>query len=377
MGNPIAFEPVQLPPQLQDLRREVRAFVQAQVPVGAHYTQSSRAFSRKLGERGWIGMTWPARWGGGERSDLARYVVSEELIAAGAPIFYHWVADRQSGPLILRFGTDDQRARFLPAIAKGECGFAIGLSEPDAGSDLSALRTRATRRDGGWRISGTKIWTSNAHEADFIIVLCRTGDSGGNRHQGFTQFIVDLHAPGVQVRPILNIAAAHEFNEVALDEVFVAQENRLGEVGDGWKQLMSELAFERSGPDRFLSALALLRRFIDAIGTSPDDAQAEFVGRCVARLRTLRMMSMSVASMLHDRAPNVEAAIVKDLGNELEQDIVEGCRRLLPACAATTDDPSSYARALQDAQLYMPRVTIQGGTPQILRNGIARALGMR
>lgn len=377
MSSPIAFQPADEPPSLQDLRAEVRAFVAAQVPPGSHYTQSSRAFSREVGQRGWIGMTWPARWGGGERGDLERYVVIEELIAAGAPIFYHWVADRQSGPLILRFGTDAQRARYLPAIVQGACGFAIGLSEPDAGSDLSALRTRATLRDDGWRIAGTKIWTSNAQEADFIIVLCRTGDSTTDRHQGFTQFIVDLHAPGVQIRPIQNMAGSHEFNEVVFDEVLVADDNRLGAVGDGWKQLLSELAFERSGPDRFLSALELLRRFIEAVGPAPDDAQAEFIGRCIARLRTLRRMSMSVASMLRDRAPNVEAAIVKDLGNELEQDMVEGCRRLLPAQAAPIGEASSYARALLDAQLYMPRVTIQGGTPQILRNAIARALGLR
>lgn len=377
MGSQITFQTVEVSPQLQNLRREVRAFIAAEAPPGTHYTHSSRAFSRQVGQRGWIGMTWPARWGGGERVDLERFVVIEELIAAGAPIFYHWVADRQSGPLILRFGTDDQRARFLPRITEGACGFAIGLSEPDAGSDLSALRTRATRCDDGWRISGTKIWTSNAHAADFIIVLCRTGDNGEGRHQGFTQFIVDLQATGIQVRPILNISSVHEFNEVVFDGVLVPDENRLGEVGDGWKQLMSELAFERSGPDRFLSALGLLRRFIDEIGPSPDDAQAEFVGRCIARLRTLRRMSMSVASMLQDRAPNVEAAIVKDLGNELEQDIVEGCRRMLPAHTAMSDDPSSYEHALLDAMHYMPRVTIQGGTPQILRNAIARSLGLR
>jgi len=377
MAGTVEFQAVGLAPALEGLRRDVRAFVAEEVPPGSRYTHSSREFSRKLGERGWIGMTWPARWGGGERSELERYVVIEELIAAGAPIFYHWVADRQSGPLILRFGTDAQRERFLPGIARGRCGFAIGLSEPDAGSDLSALRTRATRGDEGWRITGTKVWTSNAHQADFMIVLCRTDDAGEDRHRGFTQFVVDLQSSGIGIRPILNIAGEHEFNEVVFDAVLVPDENRLGEAGGGWQQLLSELAFERSGPDRFLSALELLRRFVDAAGPEPDDAQAEFIGRCVARLRTLRRMSMSVAGMLQGRAPNTEAAIVKDLGNELEQDIVEGCRRLLPAAAVAGDDASPYPRALLEAQLYMPRVSIQGGTPQILRNGIARALGLR
>lgn len=353
----------------------MRGFLAANKPAGAHYTQSSREFSRKLGERGWIGMTWPARWGGSERTTLERHIVVEELIAASAPIFYHWVADRQSGPLILRFGTDGQRARFLPMIARGECGFAIGLSEPNAGSDLAGLETRAVRTDGGWLVSGTKVWTSNAHIAEFMILLCRTAPRDANRRSGLTQLILDLASPRVDVRPIRNMAGQHEFNEVVLDSVFVPDDMVLGAVGQGWVQLLSELALERSGPDRFLSAFELLVRFIDEVGPEPGEAAADLIGRLTAHLWTLRRMSISVSQTLADGDPSLAAAIVKDLGGRFEQEVVEGCRALHPAAAA--DPGSPYRQACLDALLYMPRVTIQGGTTQILRNAIARELGLR
>jgi alkylation response protein AidB-like acyl-CoA dehydrogenase len=373
----LRFDPVELPADARALRTEVRSFLAEYLPADSHFTQSSPAFSREMGRRGWIGMIWPSRWGGGERTGLQRYVVVEEMLAAGAPIFYHWVADRQSGPLILRFGTDQQREHFLPRITRGECGFAIGLSEPDAGSDLSNISTRAHRTDtGAWRISGTKIWSSNAHNADYMIVLCRTSPRGENRHHGLGQFIVDLRSSGLSVKPIRNMAMEHEFNELNFDEVEVPDSQRLGEPDKAWDQLISELAFERSGPDRFLSAMGLLQDFIELVGPQPTDEEAALIGRFHAHLFTLRQMSISVASVLHERSLNVEAAIVKDLGTRMEQEIVERCRALRPALASG-EGFSSYEAECLRAQLYMPRVTIQGGTPQILRNAIARGLGLR
>lgn len=376
MTTPIAFPQVELPAGAKALRQEVRDFLAVEKPVGSHYTQSSREFSRKLGARGWIGMTWPGKWGGGQRTILERHIVVEELLAAGAPIFYHWVADRQSGPLILRFGSDVQRAKFLPPIARGECGFAIGLSEANAGSDLASLKTRAVRVDGGWRVSGTKLWTSNAHIAEFMILLCRTAQPGENRRAGLTQLIVDLASSGIKVNPILNIARQHEFNEVVLDEVFVADGMVLGTVGQGWNQLLSELALERSGPDRFLSAFHLFARFVEEVGPDPSEAEADLIGRLASNLWTLRQMALSVSRMLEHKSPNLEAAIVKDLGTRFEQEIVESCRTLRPALTRARSE-SSYLQSCLDAMLYMPRVTIQGGTPQILRNTIARELGLR
>src|SRR5262249_42729213 len=155
-----------------------------------------RAFSAKLAARGWLGMALPVRYGGHDRGAVDRFVVTEELLRWGAPVGHHWVADRQTGPVINRFGSEAQKQRFLPEICAGEVSFAIGMSEREAGSDLAAVRTRATRADGGWVVNGTKVWTSGAHESDWFVVLCRTGESEDDRHAGLSQLIVDLRSDG-------------------------------------------------------------------------------------------------------------------------------------------------------------------------------------
>ena len=188
------FEPLTLPPECEALRQDVRQFIAEEKAGGGwrsskgDFTQGhSPEFSKRLAQRGWVGMTWPKKYGGQERSFLERYVVTEELLAAGAPVGAHWVADRQSGPLILRFGTEEQREAILPRITKGECFFCIGMSEPDSGSDLASIRTKAVPVEGGWELSGRKIWTSNAHKAHFMICLCRTGPvDPGDRHKGLS-----------------------------------------------------------------------------------------------------------------------------------------------------------------------------------------------
>ncbi|MEW6466770.1 MAG: acyl-CoA dehydrogenase family protein, partial [Pseudomonadota bacterium] len=255
MGRPLSFPCESLPPGAAALRAEVRAFLAREqvaggfTPSSDSWMNASPAFSRRLGEQGWLGMTWPRAYGGGERSALERYVVTEELLAAGAPVGAHWVADRQTGPMLLRYGTEEQRQTFLPRIARGTCFFAIGMSEPDAGSDLSAVRTRAEPVEGGWRLTGRKVWTSFAHEAHAMIVLCRTAPRSEDRHAGLSQLIVELDSPGITLRPILNLAGEHHFNEVVFDGVFVPETRVVGRIGNGWQQVIGELAFERSGPE--------------------------------------------------------------------------------------------------------------------------------
>jgi hypothetical protein len=217
------------------LQGEVREFLARSLPRGSFAPGLGMAaardqdFSRALAARGWLGMALPRRYGGSERGVVERFIVVEELLRWGAPVRYHWVADRQTGPLILRYGSDAQRERFLPAICRAEVSFSIGMSEPEAGSDLAAVQTRARRADGGWRVSGTKLWTGGAHENDWFVVLCRTSDED-DRHQGLTQMIIDLHADGITVRPIAYLDGSEFFNEVLLDDVFVAEELVLGEV---------------------------------------------------------------------------------------------------------------------------------------------------
>jgi len=386
----VDFSALELPPAAQSLREEVRAFLKTEVAAGAFtprlgHTEFDAAFTRKVAARGWIGMTWPKRYGGGERSYLERFVVTEELLAAAAPCAAHWFGDRQTGPSLLRYGSEELKQRFLPAIARGESYFALGMSEPGAGSDLASVRTRAERVGGGWRVTGQKVWTSWAHRAHAFFVLCRTTPDTGNRHEGLSQFVVDLAAPGVTVRPIRFMNGHHHFNEVFLDNVFVPDEMVVGEIGAGWKQVTSELALERSGPERYMTTLPLLIELIRRLGAAPDARAREMVGKLTARLWSLRRMSLAIALTLdpgpgapHDAVragPDLgtEAALVKDLGTFFERDIIDAAR-LLVAVEPTLDATDTFERYLAETIVCAPVSTIRGGTTEVLRTLIARRL---
>src|SRR5215470_2416722 len=378
-----AFDLIELPAEAEALRAEVREFLRETLGDRAAHRRAhswggfDREFSRRVGQRGWIGMTWPKRYGGHERTFLERYVVLEEMLAAGAPVGAHWIADRQSGPLLLRFGTDAQRDRFLPAIVRGEVAFAIGMSEPDSGSDLASIRTRAVRADGGYVVNGTKVWTSNAHLSDYAIALFRTSVVPDKKHEGLSQFLVDLATPGITIRPIIDLAGSHHFNEVVFQDVFVPEDMRVGAEGDGWKQVTTELAFERSGPERYLSSFALVTELIHEIARRPTDRAAEVVGRLTAQLMTLRQMSLSVAGMLQAGAnPNLEAALVKDVGTGFEQEIPEIVHALLDL-EPTIDSGSELQQTLGYLVQRAPSFSLRGGTREVLRGIIARGLGLR
>ena len=284
-----------------------------------------------MGKRGWIGMTWPKQHGGHERSAQERYVVLEEMLAAGAPVDLHWIADRQSGPLILRVDTAEQK-KILPGIAAGETYVCIGMSEPNAGSDLASVQTKATKVQGGYLVNGTKVWTNFAHLSQYMILFRRTGPVE-DRHAGVSQFLVDLtNTPGVTVRQILALTGEHNFNEGVFQDAFLPASALPGAEGDGWHQVTSELAFERSGPERFLSSFWLLVELIRALGPDPSDAAAAAIGRLSAHIMTLRRLSRSVAGMSRaGDSPAPQAALVKDLGAVLEQEIPEIARQLVEA----------------------------------------------
>lgn len=370
-----------LPDSAITLRNEIRTFLAQELAEGSFTPECdawiagfSPAFSAKLGQRGWLGMTWPRKYGGHERSILERFAATEEFLAAGAPVAAHWVADRQTGPLLLRYGREQQRLHFLPAIARGECYFAIGMSEPDAGSDLAAIRTHARRVEGGWRLQGRKIWTSWAHRAHYILVLCRTSPPEKDRHTGMSQMIVKLSSPGVDIKPIISISGQHHFNEVVFDDVFVPDSMVLGQVGQGWKQVMGELAFERSGPERSFSTFPLLIELVRQLGPQAEAREAEALGRLAARLWTLRRMSLAVAHMLNrGTLPDVEAALVKDQGTRFEREVAEVARTLLPS-TPTLDAPDRFNALLAQALLTAPSYTLRGGATEILRGIVARRL---
>lgn len=378
-----AFPFHRLPESAEALRSQVRDFLREAL---IDYPASERAkswlgfdrdFSKKVAERGWIGMTWPQRYGGGERSSFERYVVVEEMVMAGAPVLAHWIADRQSGPLILRFGTEAQKEKYLPPITRGASCFAIGMSEPDAGSDLASVRTRAARVDGGWVVNGTKTWTSNAHRCQAMIALFRTG-SIELRQDGLTQFIVDMPTPGVAVNPIIDMTGEHHFNEVVFMNCFLSDEQLLGSEGSGWRQVTSELALERSGPERFMSSMPLLAEMVRAAGPDCESAAAGTIGALFARHAVLRQMSISIAGQLDKKAdPQLEAACLKDLGGNLEQAVPRLARALNDEPTILSDYASDYVRSLARTTEMAPSFSIRGGTREVLRSIIARGAGLR
>ncbi|WP_433501884.1 acyl-CoA dehydrogenase family protein [Pseudonocardia halophobica] len=379
--------PVELPERVAALRSEVRAFLAEERAAGAWRPRADtwlsgwdERFTKELARRGWLGMTIPTEYGGHGRGALDRYVVTEELLAAGAPVAAHWVADRQIGPSLMRFGTEEQRQKFLPGIAAGEVYFGIGMSEPDSGSDLASVRSKADRVDGGWELTGTKVWTSGAHHAHAFFALVRTSPKDDtNRHAGLSQLIVDLKAPGVTIRPIPLLTGAHHFNEVVFDKVFIPDSMVLGEIGQGWHQVTSELAFERSGPERYLSTFPLVVALLGEIaGSDLDAGRRRDLGGLVSRYWTLRRMSLAIAGALEaGKAPELAAAVVKDLGTRFENEVIDAARLLVSIPPDPGAAQGGFARLLADAVLHAPGFTLRGGTNEILRGIVARGLGLR
>jgi acyl-CoA dehydrogenase len=385
MSTAIQFDPIRLPPEAEALRKEVRAFLQDEIAAGTFDPNAvaasgfNREFSRKVGAKGWIGLTWPKKFGGQERSFLERYVVTEEFRVANAPVRGHFTADRQSGPTIMKYAQDHIKDDVLPRIIRGECSFCIGMSEPNSGSDLFAASTRATKTDGGWLINGTKIWTSGAHNSDYMIGLFRTSPSTKeNRRHGLTQFLVKMGQPGITVNPVVQMTGIHEFNEVVFENLFIADDHVFGEIDMAWKQATSELAYERSGPERFLETFYVLPELVRVLGNKPDTRGAEGIGRLVAQLHTMRRMSVSVNGMLQaGKEPTLQGSLVKNLGTLWEQSLPSKARDLAAFSEADPGNRATFEELLQFATMIAPKLTIQGGTTEVLRGIIARGLDLR
>ncbi len=359
---------------LQDALQELPAHRRARSWSGC-----SAEFSRRLAARGWVGLTLPPAYGGGGRSAFARYVLAEELLNFGAPVGAHWIADRQSAPLILKYGSEAQKRFYVPRICRAEAFFCIGMSEPGAGSDLASVRTRAVPNAQGWLLNGQKIWTTNAHNCQYMIALVRTSGAPGERHQGLSQVIVDLSLPGVSVRPIEDLSGDRHFCEVFFDDVQLGADALVGAEGQGWSQVTAELAFERSGPERLYSSIVLFDQWLAWVRTPAgrSDAAQQLAGRVLTQLAPLRAMSVALQERLvRGESPIVEAALVKELGTTLEQAI--------PAAIAddlfsrgTHEAPLELLLTLQYVSEVAPSYSLRGGTRDILRGMIARGLGLR
>lgn len=379
------FPRFELDQHAQALRSQVRTFLDQERASGGFtpaadcwVSADDPAFSRKMGARGWLGMTWPQRYGGQDRPIAHRFVVTEEMLAAGAPVAAHWIADRQTGSHILQYGTEEQKQTILPRIAAGECFTAIGMSEPQAGSDLAAITTSATRTEHGWQLSGRKIWSTGAHFSHYMIVLARTSPAEGrNRQVGLSQFLVDLSLPGIDISGIRDLGGTPHFNETLFDNVDLPADALLGTEGNGWAQCMGELALERSGPERFLTSLIVLETALPLLAAHADARRAVEIGSILANLRVLRRMSLGVAEMLdRGESPATAASVVKEMGNRFENEIIAKLRLML-AGIPRSDWPNGLAKLLREAVLHLPSNTLRGGTTEILRGIIAREMGMR
>jgi alkylation response protein AidB-like acyl-CoA dehydrogenase len=357
-------------PELDALRAEAEAFA-AEVTAGRDVREDSwivgydREVSAELGRRGWLGMTWPKAYGGHERSPIERFVVTEALIAAGAPIAATWFSDRQMGPSLLAYGTEEQKQRHLPAMTRGEANWCIGMSEPDNGSDLAHLRTRATRDGDTFVVEGTKVWTSFAATADWMYLICRT-DPDAPAHKGLSELIVDMASPGVEVSPIQDMTQNRHFCQVTLDEVRVPAANLVGTENGSWGQTMRQLEHERGGIDRLVSNRALFLDAVAAADTS-DPLVRQEVGRLEGEYRIGRLL---VIREVLGQAPGGFSAATKTFGTEYEQRVADFAVRTLGPEATLWN---RWSRAL----CYAPAYTIMGGTSNVLRTILGdRVLGL-
>jgi alkylation response protein AidB-like acyl-CoA dehydrogenase len=372
-----------LPAEDEALRPVIRAFIEKHIASikmdrrARSWQGFSAEFSRALGEAGFLGLTLPKEYGGQGKGAFARFVVVEELLTAGAPVAAHWIADRQSAPLLLNFGTEAQRRKHIPGICRGEQLFCIGMSEPGSGSDLASVRTRAERTDKGWVVNGQKIWTTNAMHSDYMIALVRTSGTSADRQGGLSQLIIDLKAPGVTIRPIVDLTGDAHFAEVFFENVELGEDALVGQEGEGWKQVVAELAFERSGPERIYSSAVLLDAWIQHLRAMGRSDCAALVGRLTAELATLRAMSIAcTARLVAGESPVVEASIVKDRGTSFEQELPVAIGDDLAAHPDEAVSDELYRTLLYVTQIA-PSFSLRGGTREILRGIIARGMGLR
>lgn len=353
-----------------ELRAEARRVAEDAVRRYGRFNDSwingfSKEFAKEMAGHGWIGMTWPTEFGGGGQPDINRLIVGEELIAAGAPLAAMWFADRQMGPTLINYGTPDQQAEFLPGMLSGETTWCIGMSEPNAGSDLAGLKTSAVRDGDDFVINGQKIWTSFGESADYCYLICRT-DSTGKPHLGISEVIVPMDTPGIEVRAITDMTTNRHFCEVFFEDVRVPAVNLVGVEGNAFKQTMAQLEHERGGIDRLVSNRALYELAAERADRGDPRVRQE-----MARIETgYRLGRILVTREVLRQAPKGFSAATKCFCTEHEQVVAGFVARTLGADAMLWDDVSK-------GLAYDPAYTIMGGTSNIMRNILGeRVLGL-
>ncbi len=359
-----------LSPELQTLSEHAWSVGQAaaarsEVPEDSWLIGVDREFSAELASRGWIGMTWPARFGGAEASPMERFVVVEALISAGAPLAASWFADRQIGPTLMQYGTDAQQERWLGGIVAGTDMWSIGMSEPNAGSDVAAISTRAERTGDCWLVNGQKIWTSGAAEADWMYLVART-DPDAPPHKGLSEFVVDLRSPGIEIRPISDMTGNAHFCEVFLDNVEVPADHLIGQENGSFAQIMRQMEHERGGIDRLVSNRSIYE-FVREQADTSNPLVRQMLSDAETRYRLGRLM---VIREVLGQAPKGWSAVTKTFCTEFEV-------KLTDLVAAIGGADTMLWNRLSRSLCYAPGYTLMGGTTLILRNIVGeRILGL-
>jgi alkylation response protein AidB-like acyl-CoA dehydrogenase len=381
-------------PQQEELRREIRDFLEAELKAGSFQTGVNQwlrgwspEFSRKVAERGWIGLTWPTVYGGRGLGDFERLIYTEEMLLYGAPVGYHWMAERQIGQAILAFGTEEQRREFLPRITGAEISFCLLFSEPEAGTDLAAVKTRAREVDDGFIIDGQKVWTSGAHHADYGWLLART-DQDVPKHKGLSEFIIDLTLPGVTVSPLIDMTEGHHVNEVFFDGVLVPKDALVGQTNGGWKQIMAQIDHERSGLERVMGSIAIWTGILDYCKNTKRDGRVLFdhplvrqkLAELAIQLEVGRLLVYRVAWLFSTgQQPTYEAAMAKVYCTEFQQRLTQFAVEVLglygPLLPGSREAPLG-GWAAWDYSVSLS-YTLQGGTSETMRNIVAmRGFGL-
>lgn len=373
-------------------RQEVRDFLQAELKAGTFVPKSgglaegnNQEFSKKMAQRGWIGLTWPQKYGGQGRNYVEKAILIEELFKIQAPVAYHFLGDRQIGPSIIHFGSEWQKEYFLPRFVKADenMKFCLLFSEPNAGSDLVNVATTATKEGDFYILRGQKVWTSGGHQSDYGWLLARTKiDSSVPRHESCSQFIVDMKAPGVTVRPIINMVGCHTFNEVFLDEVKIDRKFMVGQENDAFKQLMAQMDYERAGMERLLQNYPVYEKLINYVKemgkTRKGDPFYNWVKDSVAQLEIEfnigRLLCYNTAWTIDmGRKPTSEAALTKAYCNQYEQRLNDLATKVLgPASQIREGSPwGLYGGEIADCYLWSPSYSLQGGSVEVLKNIVA------
>ena len=363
-------------------RDEVRAWLAdnhpGEVPTGDEKQEFEfrRSWQRSMHDGGWAGLSWPAEYGGRGASLIEQAIFNEELAGARVPMPANVLGLVMGGPVVIAHGSDDQKERYLEPILAAEEIWCQGFSEPESGSDLASLKTRAVKADGGWRISGQKVWTTYAHESKWCMLLARS-DSDAPKHAGITYFLMDMEQDEVEVRPLRQITGEAEFNEIFIEEAFVPDENVVGEVGGGWQVAITTLMFERAG----LGAAAVmgLRNAFDELldlarerGVADDRLVRHRIAKLKIAIEAMRYGAMrTLTQTMKTGIPGPEGSLGKWEWAQINQELTDLATEILGVEGLQSDGEWTYRFLRSRAN------SIEGGTTEVLKNIVAeRVLGL-